>query len=143
MQYSKKPLGVDVTWSRVHELLGDAYFQLGQFMMAADAYEAALQHNPYHPWEISLHYRIAQSYYQQNDYAQAIAAVNRLIAAATAEDEQVADYRVHEILGNAQFALGQYADAVISYQRALDLAPAKAEGVDKIRQYFQFAQELC
>ncbi len=142
MQYSRKPLGVDVTWSRVHEVLGDSYFQLGQFMLAAEAYEAALQYNPDHPWAISLHYRIAQSYYQQNEYAQTIAAVEHLIAIAASEYEQVSDYRVYDILGNAQFALGNYADAMNSYQQALALAPVKAEGVEKIRQYLRFSQEL-
>ena len=110
--------------------------------MAAEAYEAALQYNPDHPWEVSLHFRIAQSYYQQNDYNQAIEAIERLIAATTAEDDVVSDYHVYDMLGNAQFAVGNYPDAVASYQRALDLAPKKAEGVEKIRQYHQFAQEF-
>ncbi|MAS34268.1 MAG: hypothetical protein CL610_09680 [Anaerolineaceae bacterium] len=142
LQASRKPLGVDVTWSRVHELLGDAYFKLSQFEMALESYEAALQYNPYHPWEISLHYRIARSYYHRNDYANTIIAIQRLMQAAEAEGEPVNDYHIYDILGNAHFALGQYHDAQESYRTALEIAPGTADGVEKIRKYYQFAQEL-
>ncbi|MBZ0303779.1 MAG: tetratricopeptide repeat protein [Anaerolineae bacterium] len=139
---SKKPLGVDVTWSRVHEMLGDAHFKLMQYDLASEAYEAVLQYNPYHPWEISLHYRIAQSYYQQNDYLSTIAAIERLINAAQSEEEQITDYRVYDVLGNAHFALGHYIEAEESYRRALEAAPPNAEGLEKIKKYYHFAQEL-
>jgi tetratricopeptide (TPR) repeat protein len=142
MQISKKPLGVDVTWSRVHEMLADAYFVLSQFDLALESYEAALQYNPYHPWEISLHYRIARCRYQLNDYAGTIAAIQRLLEAAAAEGERIDDYRIYDVLGNAQFALGQYILAEESYRTALALAPNNAEGLEKIRKYHQFAQEL-
>jgi len=142
LQISRTPLGVDVTWSRVHEILGDAYSKLMQHDLAIEAYEAALQYNPYHPWEMSLHYRIARSYYHQSDYANAVAAIERLVAAAEAEGEQIQDYRIYDVLGNAQFALGHYAEAVAAYQKALETAPANAEGLDKIRKYHEFAQEL-
>jgi tetratricopeptide (TPR) repeat protein len=142
MQISRKPLGVDVTWSRVHEMLADAYFALAQYDLALESYEAALQYNPYHPWEISLHYRIARCRYQLNDYAGTIAAINRLLEAAAAEGEQIDDYRIYDVLGNAQFALGQYTQAEESYRKALGMAPSNAEGLEKIRKYHQFAQEL-
>jgi tetratricopeptide (TPR) repeat protein len=142
MQISRKPLGVDVTWSRVHEMLADAYFALAQYDLALESYEAALQYNPYHPWEISLHYRIARCRYQLNDYAGTIAAINRLLEAAAAEGEQIDDYRIYDVLGNAQFALGQYTQAEESYRKALAMAPSNAEGLEKIRKYHQFAQEL-
>lgn len=142
MLISKKPLGVDVTWSRVHEMLGDAYFNLGQYAEASEAYEAALHYNPYHPWEQSLHYRIARSYYQQNAYNKAIEAIERLLASANADGETIRDYRIYDVLGNAQFALGLYPEAQLSYQSALQVAPAGVEGTQKIRQYLQLAQDL-
>jgi tetratricopeptide (TPR) repeat protein len=142
LQISKKPLGVDVTWSRVHEMLGDAFSQIEQYDQAIEAYEAALQYNPYHPWEISLHYRIAHSFYQQNNYDGAVTAIERLLSAAAAGDEKIQDYRIYDVLASAQFALGRYKQAVASYRLALDTAPAKAQGLDKIRKYYQFAQEL-
>lgn len=142
LQISKRPLGVDVTWSRVHEMLGDAYFKLMQYELAAEAYEAALQYNPYHPWEISLYYRIARSYYHQNNYTGTVTAIKQLMSTAENEGEPIHDYRIYDILGNAQFALGQYTEAEASYRAALELAPANAEGLEKIRKYYQFAQEL-
>jgi tetratricopeptide (TPR) repeat protein len=142
LQISRKPLGVDVTWSRVHEMLGDAYFKLGQYEMAKEAYQNALQYNPYHPWELSLHYRIARSYYQQGNYQAAINAIQQMLSAASIEGETVNDYRAFDILGSAQFALGWYADAADSYLKALELAPANAENLEKIKTYYQFAQEL-
>lgn len=142
MQISRKPLGVDVTWSRVHEMLADAHFTLAQYELALEAYEAALQYNPYHPWEISLHHRIARCRYHQNDYSGTIAAINRLLEAAATEGERIDDYRIYDVLGNAQFALGQFTGAEESYRTALAMAPSNADGLEKIRKYHQFAQEL-
>jgi tetratricopeptide (TPR) repeat protein len=142
LQISKKPLGVDVTWSWVHEMLGDAYFRLGQYESAAEAFRAALQFNPYHPWEVSLHYRIARSCYQKRDYEAAVRAIKQMLAAAETEGEPVRDYRVYDVLGNAHFALKRYAEAVEAYRIALQMAPPNAENVDKIKTYYQFAQDL-
>jgi len=142
LQITKKPLGVDVTWSRVHEMLGDAYFRLGQYEGAAEAFRAALQFNPYHPWEVSLHYRIARSCYQKRDYEAAVRAIKQMLAAAETEGEPVRDYRVYDVLGNAHFALKRYGEAVEAYRIALQIAPPNAENVDKIKTYYQFAQEL-
>ncbi len=142
LQLSRKPLGVDVTWSRVHEMLGDAYFRLGQYDLAGEAYHAALDYNPYHPWEISLHYRIARSRYLQGQYEAAITAVQHMLNAAEVEGEHVDDYRVFDILGNAQFALGKYTDAVQSYSKALQMAPLNADNLDKIKTYYDYAQRL-
>ncbi len=142
LQITKKPLGIDVTWSRVHEMLGDAYYQINQPQNAVAAYQAALQFNPYTPWELSLHYRIARTLYQLGDYERAIQAIQRLLKAADADGEAVGDYRVYNVLGNAYFALGSYPNAISAYETALQIAPANADGLEKIRQYYQFAQDL-
>jgi tetratricopeptide (TPR) repeat protein len=142
LQISKKPLGVDVTWARVYEMLGDAYFKTGQYSAAAGSYQAVLQFNPYHPWEVSLYFRIARSYYQQGDYERAVQSVNRMLEAAQAEGQTVSDYRVYDVLGNAQFALGKYDDALEAYRTALHVAPPNADNLDTIRAYHDFAKEL-
>lgn len=141
-QITKKPLGIDVTWSRVHEMLGDAYFKSNQLGNSVAAYQAALQFNPYTPWELSLHYRIARTLYQQGDYAKSVRAIQQMLKAADADGQAVGDYRVYNILGNSYFALKSYPDAIRAYQTALDIAPSNADGLDRIRQYFQFAQDL-
>ena len=142
LQISKKPLGIDVTWSRVYEMIGDAYFKLAHYAEAAETYETALQYNPDHPWGISLQYRVARSYYLKNDYPATIAAINKLIADAHGDGEHIQDFHIYDVLGNAQFALGRYSDAMSSYKLALDLAPSHAEEIVKIKKYYQFAEEL-
>ncbi len=142
IQISKKPLGIDVTWSRVHEMLGDALYRNGQLPAAVAAYEAALDFNPYTPWEVSLHYRIARTLYQLGDYEKSAQAIQTMLQAAEADGQVVGDYRVYNILGNAYFALSSYDEAISAYQTALEYAPANAENLDKIKQYYQFAREL-
>jgi tetratricopeptide (TPR) repeat protein len=140
MQYAKKPLGVDVTWSRVNEMLADAYFNLGLYDDAIAAYRAALQFNPDHPWELSLLYRIASSYYQLRAYQKCIEALHNMLDAAKTDEQVINDYRVYEMLGAAFFALGQYAQAIDAYERALLLDPPNANA-DKIKTYLEYARE--
>ncbi|GIL13620.1 MAG: hypothetical protein BroJett038_23400 [Chloroflexota bacterium] len=140
MQYAKKPLGVDVTWSRVNEMLADAYFNLGLYDDAIVAYRAALQFNPDHPWELSLLYRIASSYYQLRAYQKCIEALHNLLDAAKTDEQAINDYRVYEMLGAAFFALGQYAKAIDAYERALLLDPPDVNA-DKIKTYLEYARE--
>lgn len=140
MQYAKKPLGVDVTWSRVNEMLADAYFNLGLYDDAIVAYRAALQFNPDHPWELSLLYRIASSYYQLRAYQKCIEALHNMLDAAKTDEQVINDYRVYEMLGAAFFALGQYAQAIDAYERALLLDPPDANA-DKIKTYLEYARE--
>jgi tetratricopeptide (TPR) repeat protein len=142
IQITRKPLGIDVTYSRVYEMLGDAYFKLGQHQSAVASYQNALQFNPYHPWEQSIYYRIARSYYQLGEYDRAIQSIEHLIQLAEADGQTIHDYRVFNVLGNARYALRQYDHARRAYASALELAPQNAEHLDHIRQYFLYAQQL-
>jgi tetratricopeptide (TPR) repeat protein len=141
-QIAKRPLGIDVTWSRVNEMLGDAYFNLGQYDNAITAYNASLQLNPDHPWVLSLQYRIARSYYQQKDYQHVIATIERLLQTAENEEQPVNDYHIYDTLGNAYFALRKYNEAITAYQIALQTAPPNAENVSNIKSYHDLAREL-
>ncbi|MCI0710092.1 MAG: tetratricopeptide repeat protein [Chloroflexi bacterium] len=134
MQTSKPPLGVDVTWSRAYEMLGDSYSTLGQYEQAAAAYENALQCNPYHPWAESLHYRMGRALYQQQKYADAIAALNRVVA-------ETSDYRIYSLLGNALFAIGHYAEAASAYETGIRMAPPGAD-TQSMQTYYEFSQQM-
>jgi tetratricopeptide (TPR) repeat protein len=142
IQLSKKPLGVDVTWSRVHEMLGDSFFKTAQYGSAAGAYQSALDFNPYHPWEVSLHFRIARSFYHQGDYERTVLSIKRMEDAAQSEGETMTDYRVYDVLGHALFALKRYDEAIRAYRTALHIAPPNANDLDKIKTYHNYAQQL-
>jgi len=142
LQLSRKPLGVDVTWSRVYEMLGDAYFKAAQYSAAASAYQNALQFNPYHPWELSLLYRIGRCYYQNGDYERSIQTIRQMLDVAARDGQPVSDYRVYEMLGNAYYALSRYDEATEAYEIALSLAPANGANLENLQTYYKLAQEL-
>ena len=141
-QTAARPRGVNVTWSRAHEMLGDAHFDLNEYREAARSYIAVLEFNPFHPWEMSIYYRAAISYYQQGDLAAAIEIIHRLLTAAETEGLAVTDYRVYDVLGNAHFALAHYQEAIVSYETAMDLAPISSEELAKIKLYYHYSQQL-
>jgi tetratricopeptide (TPR) repeat protein len=142
LQLGKKPLGVDVTWSRVNELLGDMLFQIGRYEAAVEAYNNALVFNPYHPWQTTLYYHIARSYYRLRLYEKTIQTVQQLQAATEEESQTLTDYRVFHLLGNAYFAMESYTEAVDAYQQAVAIAPKEADDLNRIQTYLRFAQEL-
>ena len=142
LQTSKRPLGVDVTWSRVYETLGNLSLKLKRYEQAIEAYQASLQFNPYHPWEINIHYQIARCYYRMRAYERVISAFDQMQVTAQKENQQITDYRVYYVLANAYFALERYTEAAKAYQTALDLAPPNADNYQKILQYLQYSQEL-
>lgn len=142
LQISKRPLGVDVTWARVYEMLGDAYLATGRFEDAINAYQMVLQFNPYHPWEGTIYYRIARAYYQQGSYRKASQVTEKAIKLAVDEGDLV-DFRIYDVYGNALFAMGQYGRAADAYAKAISTAPSNVLNLDKIRQYHQFAIELA
>lgn len=137
---SRKPVGIDVTWSRVHEMLGDAQFKIGDPTSALASYQAALQFNPYHPWELSLYHRIARCYYQLKEYDRAIAALQTMLNTAQRDGDPVRDHRIYQLLGNSEYALGRYPQAAQSYKTALELAPAAHDSVHTIRRYYEVAR---
>jgi tetratricopeptide (TPR) repeat protein len=140
LQVSRTPPGVDVTWSRVYEMLGDAYLHLARYEQAVNAYAAALQFNPYHPWEESIQLRMAHCCYLQQEYARAADILNAIIKRASAEGQPVKDYRIYNALGDSWFALGKYKDSASAYYTALSIAPADVD-VSRIRYSYEQAQQ--
>lgn len=142
MQLGKKPPGVDVTWSRVNELLGEMLFRLERYDASIEAYEYALTYNPYHPWQTSLYFQIARSYYRLRIYEKTIDTIAAMEESVSTEAQTIKDYRVFQLLGNAYFALEDYRDAALAYQQAITLAPEKSTDYKKISTYLRFAEEL-
>jgi tetratricopeptide (TPR) repeat protein len=137
-QLSRKPVGIDVTWSRAYEMLGDAYLATHQIERAVTALLAALQYNPYHPWEVSIYMRVAKAYYAQGDYPRVINALNHAMGSAQAEDQSIgAD--IYDLLGSAQYALGSFRDAIVSFDAALALLSSRDAAAQKIEQYRAYA----
>lgn len=143
LQLSRKPQGIDVTWSRVHETIGELWFQVEAYDSAIDAYRQALAFNPYHPLEVLLNYQIARAYFRGKDYREAIVYVDAMLRAAENDGQSVTDYRVYSMLASAQFALGAFAPAATSYRQALELAPPNAEQREEIETYLNSALELA
>jgi tetratricopeptide (TPR) repeat protein len=144
LQITRRPLGVDVTWSRVYEMLGDAYFRVGRYEDAVTAYNAVLQFNPYHPWEISIYYRIGRAYYFHGNYAKSVDAIQHALRIAETDGHEL-DYHLYDIYGNAYFALKRYDKAAEAYAAALRLAPTNSthnENLEKLRKYHQFSLDM-
>jgi tetratricopeptide (TPR) repeat protein len=142
LQASKRPPGIDVTWSQVYETVGNLSFRLERYQQAIAAFEKALEYNPYHPWEINLLYQIARCHYRTRAYERSIAAVRRALELAQADGITVTDWHIYNLLGNAHFALENYHEAALAYRQALQLAPAGTEPLEKTRIYLRFAEEL-
>lgn len=142
LQITRKPPGIDVTRSRVYEMLGDAYMKTRQYAAASEAYENALHVNPYNPWEQSVYYRMARACYQQRAYDKTIRAIHRMIRLAEGDSQTISDHRVYAVLGNAHYALEQYQEAITAYETALHIAPAGADGLDGVRDYLHYARRM-
>lgn len=141
---SRRPVGLDVTWARLHEMLGDAYLSSGLYAEAVVAYLAVLQFNPHYPWEVSIYYRIGRAYYFSGNYERAIDAVHHALKAADG-NEGLIDYHLYDMFGSAKFALGRYGEAAQAYEAALKMTHASSGGssMDKLRQYYEMSLSLA
>jgi tetratricopeptide (TPR) repeat protein len=139
LQISKSPQGIDVTWSRAYEMLGDACFEMERYDHALNAYKNVLVFNPYHPWEEAVQYRVARCYYFLRDYTKAAGTVTTILSKSQAEDNPVKDYRLYHLLGDAWFALGRFQESHQAYRVALDTAPSDVD-VSQIRSYYEQSQ---
>lgn len=155
LQFSEKPPGIDVTWSRVYEQIGMLSLRLARthqsssnhfkktLHQAIHAFEKAIQSNPYHPWEGALTYQIAQCYYRLHQFDRAL----NVLGAWEMKDQQEAvfpnDWRIPSLKGHAYFALEQYPQAISAYRLALDLVSSKLHNTETIRTYLHYAEQLA
>ena len=139
LQSSRRPPGIDVTWSQVYETIGRLSFRLERYPEAISAYKNALQFNPYHPMEITLRYQIARCQYRTRNYEGAIAEIGKMQQLG---EENITDWQVFNLLGGALFAVERFEEAVQAYQHALELAPPGSRNLEKTQIYLRFSQEL-
>ncbi len=142
LQSSKRPPDIDVTWSKVHETIGNLSFRLERYQQAKAAYEKAMEFNPYHPWEVNLRYQIARCYYRLRDYEHAVEAIEKMKKLGENDSAPITDWRVYNLLGNGYFALEKYKLAAEAYRHAIELAPPAAAGLEKAHIYLRFSEEL-
>ncbi len=141
LQLRQAPPGQDVTWSRAHELLGDAWSALGHNGEAVAAWQEALNYNPDNPWNVSVQRRIAMSLYQQGDYPAAVEELERLLESSDVEGNRASDFNLYAMLGYSHFRLGQYREAGDALERSLQLAPSGTEGLERLQHYFRQARQ--
>ena len=140
-RYSRTPLGVDVTWSRAYEMLGNTYFVQSDYENAINAYDNSLRFNPDHPWEETIYFRMAYSQYHKQDYNGAIQTIKKMIANIHTDGQSVRDYRIYGVLGNSFFALGRYSEAIVAYQTAFSIAPPGLDLQD-LQTYYTYALRM-
>jgi tetratricopeptide (TPR) repeat protein len=119
LYHSKTPIGIDVTWSRIHEMLGDAFFALGRNDAAINAYLNMLQFNPYHPWDNAIKLRIAHCYQRIGQHHKVV----ELLQQVTNNVDVSGDYQAYEMLGHSLLALERRMDATVAFEQARRLAP--------------------
>ncbi|MGB1288220.1 MAG: tetratricopeptide repeat protein [Aggregatilineales bacterium] len=125
IQTKKAPAGINVTWSRVYEMLADAHFALQDYEQAIQAYEHVFHFNPDYPWEEHIQYQIACSHYQAGAYRRVIEIIQPLLPEDIESPDKLTDYHnFYNVLGNAYFATQQYTSALEAYDIALSTAPA-------------------
>jgi tetratricopeptide (TPR) repeat protein len=134
VQTQRPPLGVDVTWSRIYEMLGDAHLLLRDYGAAIKAFEQALQYNPDHPWLESMYYRVAQAKYHLADVDGAYTTLESLVEQMVYDQQQITDYRVYLLMADIRRQRNAQDFAHDMVQQALSLAPVDI--VPKIRKQY-------
>jgi tetratricopeptide (TPR) repeat protein len=138
LEVSRRPVGIDVTWARVHELLGDLYFKTGNFEASLVAYSAVLQLNPHYPWEDEIYYRIARAYYRLGQYEKVIDTLDYSLGITSGDGGNI-DYPFYNLYGAACLALKHYEQAAEHFEKALQLASSHVLVAEKMRQYRDMA----
>jgi tetratricopeptide (TPR) repeat protein len=138
LEISRRPVGIDVTWARVHELLGDLYFKVGNFEASVVAYSSVLQLNPHYPWEVEIYQRIARAYYRLGQYEKVLEILDYSRNIASNDDHDI-DYPFYNLYGAACLALKRFDQAAANFEKALELASSHSLIAEKMRQYRDMA----
>jgi tetratricopeptide (TPR) repeat protein len=103
---------------RLYNVLGNVYYDRGEFDMALLKYEKSLQLNPKNP---TTYYNIGTAHYKQNKLAEAVASFNAALACSPEYTE------VYNNLGLAYHKQGRLTEAESVYKKAIELSPEYME----------------
>lgn len=140
VQLAKSPLEVDVTWSRVQQMMGNALVNMNQYSEAILAYKNALLTNPYTPWKETIDYQMAKCFYFRGNYAETITILKQNTNPITEGTQP--EHLLFDLLGSAYFALGNYTEALEAFAYALQSAPQGTEFSEKVKLYHHFSKQL-
>jgi tetratricopeptide (TPR) repeat protein len=142
MRIAKRPVGVDVTWSRVYELIGYSCFALNLFSEAEIALKTSLEFNPDHPWFSNISFLIARCYYNQSDFSRVIISIRSLQQRGIEDDPMLDQSLLYGMLGNALFATKHYGEAAEAYGNALETVATTTRVSKDLESYQSLALEL-
>ena len=105
IQTSRLPLGVDVTWSRIYELLGHNYYQQNQYAQSISAYETTLRYNPDHPWAENIYLNTAHALVALDKLDEARLLIQQHLqgGAVDSDSRRQADQMLHTIAQSRQY----------------------------------------
>lgn len=133
-QTQRTPLGVDVTWSRAYEMLGNAHLQLGDYDSAIRAYESVLLFNPDYPWLESLYLCVSRAKLGLGNYEGVIQTIDTLLKQAESDNHAVSDYRVFLLQADAYKELAQHVQMREAVMKAVEIA--HVDLVDEIKNQY-------
>jgi tetratricopeptide (TPR) repeat protein len=119
MYFEKRPLGADLTWARLYNIIGDAYFNVGQYSNAVDAYHSVQFFSPDYVSEGQVTFRLARCYYQLRQYKRTQQLAQEMLMDSDNEFVDGTQGHVYELLGNAFFAVGDFKQAENAYEQAI------------------------
>ena len=104
---------------RAHFALGDVYYQRGEYLLAIDQYQEALQLNPQ---VAELYNALGLAYEEVPDYSLASGAYRQGLKVPALAPETKSSLWIN--LGNVYCRMGAFDQARTAYQKVLDLDPA-------------------
>jgi tetratricopeptide (TPR) repeat protein len=140
MHFKRRPPGIDLTWGILNDMLGDAYFNLGQYDNAIEAYRDALFFNPDHLTEANVQFKLGRCYYQLRQYRRVEQCVRRGLSEIDRENFGYAESYLYELLGHACFANGEYDKAITAYEHSIELNTASTTSRIQLQHYLALAR---
>jgi ABC-type branched-subunit amino acid transport system substrate-binding protein len=103
---------------------GNVHIMLGEYEAARNSYQALIFDYPDSPWAGTAKFNIADTYYREMRYKDAIFYAESLLSAKTSPKQRV---RLALLIGDSFLKEGKYSDAVLSYLYAYRAAQGEGK----------------